>query len=62
MTNIEIHGAWSVVTLSAPDDEGCYTWRCTCGAANGGPMFIADAISDAEVHIVHQCESEGIHQ
>lgn len=59
-TSIEIRGEWSVVTLSKPDEDGCYTWRCTCGASNGGPRFIADTIAEAEIHIEHQCESERI--
>lgn len=60
MTHTEVHGSWSVVTLSAPDAEGRYTWRCTCGAVQGGSMPIADAIADAEVHIDHQCRAEEI--
>jgi len=51
MASIEIRGETHIVTLSAPDSDGCYTWACACGAGNGGPMFIADAINDAEVHI-----------
>lgn len=51
MASTEIHGEAHTVTRSAPDADGCYTWRCSCGSGNGGPQFIADAVEDAEFHI-----------
>lgn len=51
MASIEIRGEEHTVTLSAPDQDGCYTWACSCGNCDGGPQFIADAIADAEIHI-----------
>lgn len=51
MALIAIHGKQHIVHLSAPDADGCYAWACSCGAVDGGPQFIADAIAAAEVHI-----------
>lgn len=51
MASIEICGETHIATLSAPDEYGCYTWRCACGISQGCSLPIEDAINDAEVHI-----------
>lgn len=59
MASIQIRGEVSTVTLTEPDEDGCYRWSCSCGVIQGGTLLIADAIAEAEIHIDHQCESEG---
>lgn len=49
--------AYSSVTLSEPDEDGEYTWTCTCGTTSDRWEDTADAVASAEVHVDFQCRA-----
>lgn len=52
MAKIMVEGDFGTVTLSEPDEDGDYSWTCSCGLHKASEYRPLDeAISSAEMHV-----------